>query len=478
DDYKKGVITKDILTAILKLIQSFVWRRFIVGLPTNALNKIFMTLYSEVDKDEYVNSLEVALARKRGAQRFPVNKDIEAALFEKDVYNIQSKNRMYFLEMLENHKNREFVSVDNPNITIEHIFPQTPDEKWYGQLPPEEIDAFSEKYLNTISNLTLSGNNGSLSNKPFQEKKSMNKDGKEQGYNYSRLWLNQYLRQIDSWNLEALKTRYKLLLERFFQIWTYPEVDVDEEFDTSSEFPIGNAPEPRNRKLEYFIFRDEKIIEDEVSKMYYHVIKSLFDENPSAFNHDEIKSLIQLTTNAAEARSPYQISPSYYIESNIDSNTKFRRLKVLLTKFDCEEDLLVKFADDGFEEESEELSADYWLRRSGPEGMAIVNQCAELLREIDKSIMLTYKVGYIGVNVSGKPRNFVLFNPRSEFVRVNIKVSNGDDWIEKMKKMKIHFLSTGKRSGRLKFRIVQGDLSEKSLFISQIFADAYQSWDK
>jgi hypothetical protein len=28
-------------------------RRFVVGLPTNALNKIFMSLYAEVDTEEY-----------------------------------------------------------------------------------------------------------------------------------------------------------------------------------------------------------------------------------------------------------------------------------------------------------------------------------------------------------------------------------------------------------------------------------------
>jgi hypothetical protein len=36
--------------------------------------------------------------------------------------------------------------------------------------------------LNTIANLTLSGNNGALSNKSFLAKKEMNVDGNEQGY--------------------------------------------------------------------------------------------------------------------------------------------------------------------------------------------------------------------------------------------------------------------------------------------------------
>lgn len=46
EDCENSIIDHPTLIKILKLIQSFTWRRFIVGLPTNALNKIFMTLYS------------------------------------------------------------------------------------------------------------------------------------------------------------------------------------------------------------------------------------------------------------------------------------------------------------------------------------------------------------------------------------------------------------------------------------------------
>ncbi len=45
DDYSKEIIDKSTFVKILELIQSFTWRRFILGLPTNALNKIFMNLY-------------------------------------------------------------------------------------------------------------------------------------------------------------------------------------------------------------------------------------------------------------------------------------------------------------------------------------------------------------------------------------------------------------------------------------------------
>lgn len=171
-DYENELIKKEQLLGIMELIQSFVWRRFILGLPTNALNKIFMRLYEDINTDDYVVSIATSLMKRKGPQRFPKNAEVLTSVIEKDFYNIKPKNRTYFLQRLENYNNKETVQLDGDSgITIEHIFPQTPDVKWKHQLNADEYQAFFERYLHTIGNLTLSGNNGSLGNKSFAEKK-------------------------------------------------------------------------------------------------------------------------------------------------------------------------------------------------------------------------------------------------------------------------------------------------------------------
>jgi hypothetical protein len=477
NDYVAGIITKDVFESILKLTQSFVWRRFIINLPSNALNKIFMTLYNDVDKANYLYSIQRALLKKKGVQKFPTNKDIEVALEEKDVYNTQSKNRIYFLELLENHNNREYVSVDNPDITIEHIFPQTPDELWYNKLDEKSISLMQDKYLNTIANLTLSGNNGSLSNKYFLEKRNMNRDGKQQGYAFSRLWLNQYLKEIDVWDIESLMNRYKLLVDRFYRIWEYPEIELEEEVDTDQDYTIYNAPDPRYKKLDYFIFKDEKIVTDEVSKMYYHVIKQLFEENPSAFYHPDIKTLLGLTTSGNDLRSAYPISPGYFIEANIDNNSKFRRLKSLLVKFDYEEELLINFSDLELDDvEIEAKDREYWIDRASLEGIEMVDECLKLLNEVDRDLMLNYNQSYIGISQKRKANNFVIFVPKQNFARAEILVNNAEDWINRLKTNSFRIVSIGKNSGRLKFRIDRKNIHSDSLILKKIFKESYESW--
>ncbi len=49
DDYIDSTIDKQTFIEVLDLIQSFTWRRFIVGLDTKALNKTFMNLYEKVN---------------------------------------------------------------------------------------------------------------------------------------------------------------------------------------------------------------------------------------------------------------------------------------------------------------------------------------------------------------------------------------------------------------------------------------------
>ena len=343
EDCENGTIDKATLIRILKLIQSFTWRRFIVGLPTNALNKIFMTLYSEIDQEDYYDSLCVALLKKRGSGKFPTDQEVKVALHDKDLYNTQSKNRSYFFELLENFNNREYVDTASDLITIEHIFPRNPDNKWTSELPEYEYTDFKENKLNTIANLTLSGNNGALSNLTFVEKRDMNTDGKEQGYAYSRLWLNDYLKKQDSWNLEKYNERFEIIYDRFLKIWEIPKVEIPT-FETDAEQNIFDAEPPTNKKLEYFIFEDTRVDEVHVAQMYFYVLRSLYEKNPELLL--ESNQIIKLSKNASEFRTPQELLNGYFIEANIDSNSKFSYLKKILAVFELEDELIIKYNSD------------------------------------------------------------------------------------------------------------------------------------
>jgi uncharacterized protein with ParB-like and HNH nuclease domain len=343
EDYSENIIDKVTFIKVLDFIQSFAWRRFIVGLPTNALNKIFMTLYEKVDKDDYLLSLQKWLLKRPGSQRFPKNKEVIESLRLKDVYNIKSKNRTYLLERLENFDNNEPVIIEgNTDITIEHIFPQNPDPKWKVDLGADEYNLIKETYLNTIGNLTLSGNNGKLGNKPFAFKRDL----ENAGYKDSRLWLNKYLSISEKWDKAEIERRFDLLAERFLKIWQMPQIELEER-DENNEVNIFEAEDPKFKKLEYAIFFDQKIEVNQVAKLYVEVFKQLFELQPETFFTTDLAEKITLTKNPKEGnpRQAVPINDTYFIEGNIDNIGKFEKIKHALTIFDSEDELTIKYAE-------------------------------------------------------------------------------------------------------------------------------------
>ncbi len=339
DDYSNRKIDQETFIKVLDLIQSFVWRRFIVGLPTNALNKIFRNLYDKVDLSSYLPSIQKSLVQKTGGQRYPKDAEVVDSLKCKNVYDIAPTKKRYLLERLENFKNPERVLIEgNPEITIEHIFPQNPDPKWEEDLGNEESAYIKENYLNTIGNLTLSGNNVRLGNKPFLEKRDL----KEAGYKNSRLWLNQYLSGLDKWDRVAIEERFNQIKERFLKIWEYPNISIAEGSE-NAETNIFEADDPTNKKLEYVIFRDEKIEVGTATELYAKVFGRLFEQHPATFFSTDLGQKIGLTKNPRELRQACPIGDTgYFVETNIGNREKFEKIKRALTLFDLEEELVIK----------------------------------------------------------------------------------------------------------------------------------------
>lgn len=342
-DFTAGTITRDEFASVLRLVQSYVWRRFIVGLPTNALNKIFMNLYDRVDPDDYLASVERSLMLRSGTQRFPRDTEVTAMLKDKDVYSTKSRTRNYFFDRLENHNNREPVDVKMSGITVEHIFPQNPEPAWRSALDPDEYALLSEKYLNTVGNLTLSGNNGRLGNKPFVDKRDMNDGGGEQGYRFSRLWLNRDLQTLEKWGVEEVEARADRIAKRFLEVWPAPNVDVIADAD-SEEVNIFDAEEPRYKRLEYAVFFGSRLQVTQVAKLYAEVFEQLLALQPDAFHGTRLGERVQLSADPGLLRRAIQVADGYFIEGNIDNKSKFDRLKLALSELGLEEELFIKFA--------------------------------------------------------------------------------------------------------------------------------------
>ena len=220
NDYANEVISKSELLEIIGLVESYVFRRAICGIPTNSMNKTFSNLYKSVQKDRYVESVKASLQLLESYKRFPSDSEFEKEIVLKDVYNFRSRN--YLLSKLENYKRKELVNVDN--YTIEHVMPQNPNlsEEWRTMLG-ENWKVIQENYLHTIGNLTLTGYNSELSDRPFGQKKTI-----EGGFNDSPIRLNDFFRRAEIWREEEILTRAKELAAKATGIWISPDLNDEQ----------------------------------------------------------------------------------------------------------------------------------------------------------------------------------------------------------------------------------------------------------
>jgi len=195
DYYEGNTISKRDLINILCTIETYAFRRLICNVPTNALNKVFMALGREIKKhsdfkEKYFEIFKYTLINKRYSQRFPIDEEFSEMLKTRDIYNFKSKNKLHLLERLENYDNVEKVSVEEllneGKLNIEHIMPQTLSVKWKESLG-ENWEEIHNEYLNTLGNITLTGYNSKMSNRPFLEKRDI-----EKGFKDSKLSLNKF----------------------------------------------------------------------------------------------------------------------------------------------------------------------------------------------------------------------------------------------------------------------------------------------
>ncbi|MDD9156295.1 DUF262 and DUF1524 domain-containing protein [Aliivibrio sp. S4TY2] len=218
-DYDSQILTLDEFIECVRLIENYVFRRYVCDIPTNSLNKTFASFARSIRKSSYLESFKAELIHLASYRRFPSDTELNRCLQHKDMYNVRS--RAYWLRRLENYDKKERISVEN--YTIEHILPQNKNlsSQWQQALG-EEWQSIQEEYVHTIGNLTLTGYNSELSDKFFTDKRDM--DG---GFASSPLALNQSLRNHETWNKESIQDRSKLLADKMQTVWSYPNLSTE-----------------------------------------------------------------------------------------------------------------------------------------------------------------------------------------------------------------------------------------------------------
>lgn len=359
------------ITEIFLTTENYLFRRNICDLPTNALNKIFLMLHREIIRydgtdDNYVSKFKYTLLAKKDRARFPNNDEFARDFVERQIYSMNSKNKIYILERIENFGTVEdkeiYAHCDDGTYSIEHIMPQHLTPLWQKELG-ENYELVYEEWLHRIANLTLTAYNSKYSNSSFEEKKNM-----QNGFLDSGIRMNTYIAQKDKWTLIELKERSDYLKDRALQIWSLPTTNylpAEKEMDSVT---LDEDISLSGRQIVRFSFKKAEQPVTSWVDMYERVVKLLHTDEKSVLNHlaaqkEDYDLSVYFSDNKNTLRSALQIDENIYTEKNTSTDMKLSILRRLVKLYDVDPNDFVFYLRDENEENEDEPGSRFELRR-------------------------------------------------------------------------------------------------------------------
>ena len=336
DSFNKQLLSEKELFKTLEIIESYIVRRMVCNKATNALNKVFASLFSDIlditdfSFDKFTKYFATLLFSKKGSAIFPDDEEFRADFTSRDSYNL--KNIKFILLRLENRDNNE--KVDISTLSIEHFMPQTLTNSWKAKLG-DKYQIIHDRYLHNIGNLSLSGDNTQLGNKSFEEKKKILNE-------QSRLKLNQYFINSINWDDGEINKRANILFEDAKILWEYPkELDLKIDFqNTDKEFyTLDDDIDVTGKKPLYFELLNEKYKVKYWRDIYINVVKILVDFDweiaQSLLKDDDFSGKKQRIISSIESdcREAYEVKENYFIETNLSANAIMTYVKLICEKF-------------------------------------------------------------------------------------------------------------------------------------------------
>jgi len=306
--------TEDEFCAVLDTIENYLVRRFVCGVPTHGLNKVFAPLHEQATRNGLDLATGVRKALSTSTRGYPRDDQFRERLGSARLYagGERRDKTKFILERLEGGLGHKEI-VPGDSLTIEHVMPQTLSETWHEHLG-STWEEDHDQFLHTLGNLTLTNYNAQLSNAPYVEKKKL--------FATSHVELNRYFESVERWTAEEIEHRSEVLADLAMLILPYFGTPLgDAEVDTPKDLRVtGKVPHLLR------IRGQERTVQSWVDVAYYTMeaivqigdeeFSRVTDEMPKFANHD--------ATAFRRTSRLKKLSNGAYVETNISASTIHR----------------------------------------------------------------------------------------------------------------------------------------------------------
>lgn len=339
DEYfEKKIISIDELLKTMSIINSYLFRRSICNIPTNALTRVFASMTKNViearnkGKTHVEAVTDFLMSRSRSAI-FPRNVEFKKNFIELDIYNRRKQLALFTLYNIEDYQHKEVVEYSQ--LSIEHIMPQKLTPKWNIDLG-KDADEVHRLYKDTIGNLTITKYNSEISNKSFEDKKEY--------YKESNIQLTRNIAEFEVWNKDSIISRANSLFAIANQIWELPVdnyVDVDQKkLVPGVEYSITEADlQVTGYKPTALIIDNERIPISTWKEMLLKTCSFLLDLDKKLFysllNNNNFTKLLKKDTR--KIRKEEKLMEDLYIETNLSAKDILNYVRLLAEEFEMED---------------------------------------------------------------------------------------------------------------------------------------------
>lgn len=349
-DVRAGETTPEDFVAVIRILESYLFRRITCAIAANALNKIFAAAHAELRKlrrneESYADLLTYILLRRDGGGRFPDDEEFGAAFAERDSYRLRPNYRRYLFDCLENGQSNDCrdiaKSLESGVVTVEHIMPQTLTDAWRQELG-SNYEEIHSTWRHRIANLTVTGYNSDFSNRTFQRKRDMPSGFKDSPYR-----INKYVEEQDHWGLPQLQERSRLLTDNALAYWRMPKTDFTPPQAVLPTEPLGEDRHFTGRSIVAFEFQDTRQTVRNWQEMLVSLLRVLVQEHrPALLDFAERSPMLAVVGDEGDSspirlRNAPKVDESLAVASNSSTNDKVHFLRKLFAHLGIDTNELV-----------------------------------------------------------------------------------------------------------------------------------------
>ena len=344
DDYENNVLSQAELEKVLGFLLNYSIRRLICEIGSNSLRGLYKTLYSRVfarseNKQHYYDSIVSFFQQLTSKDALPDDDSFILALKQNNLYR---KNALckYLLVSIENEGKEQLVTT---NLTIEHVLPQTKNlSTAWQQMLGENWQADRDRYLHTLGNLTLTGYNSELGDKPFAEKKELLSE-----VHTKVVKLYETIKCCDEWNAATIEARAEVLSKEVAELYSVepPQVIVDFSDPRYKEYSCTNPDDATYKTPNYYILQGERVSVNNYAEMLRSVVSRLYAIDSTIIEnmarHDEQlvswSQNVMFSYDSTKTTGDYQIKGTSIYESvGFSAYHIMCIIHALLIKYDIE----------------------------------------------------------------------------------------------------------------------------------------------